>query len=222
MKITGGRPRREVATHKRLFWPPLRALHCEYRLSPMPRACNTSIESLPCSTPRKPANSCKCSSTVISGNSGLSWGQKPKRCLTAVILLSTEKPATVAFPAVILTLPVRHWTAVVLPAPLWPNSAKISPFETSSDNPSTALKVSFFPRLKVFTMLEMDNTISVSEPTSGEDFEILWNNLSPPRVLISHRNAMNSQNSVCKGNSKKSQPAAGTAIPRSASPSEIL
>ena len=64
----------------------------------------------------------------------------PKRLRTSIGCVTGSIPSSVMLPAVGRSSVVSIWMVVVLPAPLGPRNAKISPAWTSNDTPSTAFK----------------------------------------------------------------------------------
>mmetsp|Transcript_6464 Transcript_6464/g.11237 ORF Transcript_6464/g.11237 Transcript_6464/m.11237 type:complete len:210 (-) Transcript_6464:693-1322(-) len=137
---TGASPRRQVATQRRRFWPPLRFEHLAWRFAVIPSCSSTVvISSSGETTPRSPAKRVRCSSTDRSGYIGFSWGHTDRFQRHCSIASRQEKPRILASPPVIPVMPVMQLTRVVLPAPLWPRSAKISPLRISSERSLTAL-----------------------------------------------------------------------------------
>mmetsp|Transcript_1777 Transcript_1777/g.5222 ORF Transcript_1777/g.5222 Transcript_1777/m.5222 type:complete len:238 (+) Transcript_1777:1457-2170(+) len=138
---TGASPSRAVATQSRRFCPPLRSLQRECRFSRRPRARSTSsVSPATLADPRRRAKKRRCSSTESFSYMGLSCGHTDKFKRACSNDVDTGWSYTKASPDVNGIMPMMQFMAVVLPAPLWPNKAKISPQRTSRDMSSTATK----------------------------------------------------------------------------------
>mmetsp|Transcript_6811 Transcript_6811/g.19701 ORF Transcript_6811/g.19701 Transcript_6811/m.19701 type:complete len:285 (+) Transcript_6811:588-1442(+) len=82
----------------------------------------------------------RCSSTVSSGQTTSNCGTMPSIEPSAWDSESMLKPPTKTWPAVLASMPLSTWIVVVLPAPLGPSSAKVSPKGIVRSRPRTAKK----------------------------------------------------------------------------------
>ena len=78
-------------------------------------------------TPRKAAYSARCSTQLSVGHSTSCCGHTPRRRRTSTMRVPMSRPPTVVLPPLGGTRPDSMLSVVVLPAPLWPSSAVISP-----------------------------------------------------------------------------------------------
>ena len=77
-----------------------------------------------------------------SSKSMLCWGQRPRLRRTLSMLVVMLWPLMTADPELGENIPVSTDIVVVLPAPLWPSSAVISPSYAEKVTPFTACTVS--------------------------------------------------------------------------------
>mmetsp|Transcript_169578 Transcript_169578/g.538388 ORF Transcript_169578/g.538388 Transcript_169578/m.538388 type:complete len:301 (-) Transcript_169578:1766-2668(-) len=130
------------------FMPPLSCPAC---LCVAPAPCrptrasmpSTSRGTSPAATPLNCAKSSKCSWHVSSSQSTSCCGQTPKSFCTSAGALARQWPKMVQDPRVGGSNPQSMASVVVLPAPLWPSSAKISPCNMIKSKDLTAWK---FPK----------------------------------------------------------------------------
>src|SRR6185436_9947462 len=93
-----------------------------------------------------------------------SWKTMPKRRRTSCGCAFGSSPSMAICPLSGLTSVVSIWMVVVLPAPLGPRNAKISPAWTSKDTPLTALtSPNVFTRFSTWIMRTSGGSLGLSE-----------------------------------------------------------
>lgn len=112
----------------------------------------------------KSENILRCSHGVKRGNKMLCYGQTPIIFLNFPGFLKTSTPITLATPFDLLNIPERQLIVVVLPAPLWPNKAKIYPAYMFIDKFSIATKLpnTFLKPLTSRNLFSSSSQIKVS------------------------------------------------------------
>ena len=120
-------PMRAFPTETLRFWPPERFLERTFLWETRSTSCKVVLidASISSVSPLNNKNISKCSSGVNVSNKILCYGQIPSTFQNSFISSKILIPNADAFPDVFGNNPVSSEIAVVLPAPLWPSSAKI-------------------------------------------------------------------------------------------------
>lgn len=136
--ITFDLPANDIATERRLFWPPERffeySSRFSYKLTSLISLLTSSSSYCP-SRPLKVPKSSKCYLTVRSSYRVSCWGQIP---IFYLIFCKSVCPKTSMRPEEGSSIPVSIERVVVLPAPLCPNKTKMLSLYIFSDRLLTA------------------------------------------------------------------------------------
>mmetsp|Transcript_88440 Transcript_88440/g.211134 ORF Transcript_88440/g.211134 Transcript_88440/m.211134 type:complete len:264 (+) Transcript_88440:3887-4678(+) len=135
-----GSPEKAKPTESFRFMPPESAVTWKLARDSRPMSAtslNTSASAL-AGRPASRLNSEMCSTTVNAGKSTSCCGQKPIDLRMLAMSCGMDCPKMEILPLLAVRSPQSADMVVDLPAPLWPNSAKISPGNMIKFTPSTA------------------------------------------------------------------------------------
>mmetsp|Transcript_45107 Transcript_45107/g.130243 ORF Transcript_45107/g.130243 Transcript_45107/m.130243 type:complete len:206 (-) Transcript_45107:2410-3027(-) len=177
-KSTRGLPSKARATFNFLFMPPDREDAAADLFGNSSTMRSTSSQADAVASSERPMRAPKrwtCSSTVKVSHSTFCCMQNPICLRTSSLLSGRRWPKTSTSPEVCGTIPVSTAIVVLLPAPLWPNKQKHSPWYIVKFKPSTALTLtpaafrnSFFRSRTLTTNFLARKFRSCSEPSSSK------------------------------------------------------